>query len=95
MKHVHLLITGQVQGVGFRDWLVRKAAKLQLAGWVRNVGTDIVEAVLSGENDAVDSCVGLCRHGPSLAKVSHISITEATAPEAPGFVKRSSTASHR
>lgn len=95
MKHVHLLITGHVQGVGFRDWLVRKAAKLRLAGWVRNVGTDTVETVLSGEDDAVDACVELCRHGPSLARVSHVSITEAAAPEESGFTRRSSIASHR
>lgn len=95
MKHVHLLITGQVQGVGFREWLVRKAAKLRLAGWVRNVGIDTIEAVLSGEDDAVDNCVELCRHGPSLAKVSQVCVTETTAPEEPFFIRRNSIASHR
>ena len=94
MKHVHLLITGHVQGVGFRDWLVRKAAKLHLTGWVRNLGADTVETVLSGEDNAVDTCVQLCWHGPSLAHVNHISLTETTAPEEPFFIRRSSIASH-
>jgi acylphosphatase len=94
MKHLHLRITGQVQGVGFRDWLVRKATKLQLSGWVRNAGADTVETVLSGEDDAVDACVQLCRHGPPMAHVNNVHATATTAPGEPGFTKRSSVASH-
>jgi len=90
MKTLHLFITGRVQGVGFRDWLVRKATKLRLTGWVRNVGTDTVETVVSGKDDAVDACTQLCWHGPSMASVSHINTTETTAPEESFFIQRSS-----
>lgn len=90
MKTLHLVITGRVQGVGFRDWLVRKATKLHLTGWVRNMGADTVETLLSGEDDAVDSCVQLCWHGPSLASVTHISISETSAPEEAFFIRRAS-----
>ncbi len=74
----------------FRDWLVRKAAKLRLTGWVRNVGADTVETVLSGEDDAVDACVQLSWHGPSMASVSHIKITETKMHEEKFFMRRGS-----
>jgi acylphosphatase len=90
MKTLHLLITGRVQGVGFRDWLVRKAMQLQLNGWVRNVDMDTVETILSGADDAVDACVQLCWRGPSQAKVNQISVTETTLPAEPGFNRKSS-----
>jgi acylphosphatase len=90
MKTLHLFIIGRVQGVGFRDWLVRKAAKLRLTGWVRNVDADTVETVLSGEDDAVDTCVQLCWHGPSMASVSHINSTETKTPEQSFFIRRGS-----
>jgi acylphosphatase len=92
MKAVHLLISGHVQGVGFRDWLVQEATQRGLAGWVRNKGREYVEAVLSGEDDAVDACVHLCWQGPALARVSHVGITETAAPEASFFTRRSSVA---
>ena len=93
MKSLHLLITGRVQGVGFRDWLEQEARQRRLAGWVRNLGRDTVEAVISGPGAAVDECVQACWQGPPLAAVRNVSITETTKPAAPGFLRRSSVAS--
>lgn len=94
MKSSHLLITGRVQGIGFRDWLVREATQRGLAGWVRNMGRDTVEAVISGPAEAVDDCAGLCWQGPALATVSRVSVTEAAPPDGSGFTRRNSVASH-
>lgn len=90
MKTLHLHITGRVQSVGFRAWLVREASALHLDGWVRNVGTGTVEAIISGPEEAVDRCVSLCRHGPPAAMVTGISLTATTPPNEVGFVQKSS-----
>jgi acylphosphatase len=95
MKSLHLLITGRVQGVGFRDWLIHDAKKRGLTGWVRNIGSSSVEAVISGPDDAVDLCVQRCWRGPALAEVTDISITETAPPSEPGFTRRSTVTSRR
>lgn len=95
MKTLHLLITGRVQGVGFRDWLIHEAAQFGLTGWVRNRGSDQVEAVISGPGDAVDRCVQRCWTGPALAAVNNIHISEAPPPREPSFTRRNSIASDR
>jgi acylphosphatase len=90
MKAMHLWITGRVQGVGFRDWLVTEAERLGLTGWVRNVGPDAVEAVIAGDPNGVEACLQACRRGPRLAAVETVTDTMAEPPAGPGFVKRAS-----
>lgn len=90
MKATHLIITGRVQGVGFRDWLADEAHRLGLAGWVRNVGHDRVEALMAGETSAVEECLRMCRRGPPLAEVESIVEAIAEPPAEPGFHKLAS-----
>ena len=90
MKSLHLLITGRVQGVGYRDWLVHEAQRRGLTGWVRNLATGAVEAVVAGEDKAVDDCVRLCWQGPPLADVSDVRVTETALPSETGFIRRRS-----
>jgi acylphosphatase len=92
MKATHLLISGHVQGVGFRDWLVGEARRLGLAGWVRNVGQDAVEALIAGETAAVEECLRACRRGPHLANVDEIIDNIAQPPAELGFFKLASLA---
>jgi len=63
------LITGLVQGVSFRAFVVREAGRLGLAGWVRNRGFDQVETALQGEAKALDAFAVLARRGPALAEI--------------------------
>lgn len=93
MKATHIIITGRVQGVGFRDWLVAEARRLVLDGWVRNVGHDAVEALLAGDTAAVEEALRACRRGPAFAEVETITDRIAEPPAEPGFVKRASVAS--
>ena len=53
MKAKRLRIAGLVQGVGYRDWMVREARRLGVDGWVRNRGDGSVEAFVQGDVPAV------------------------------------------
>ena len=81
-------VTGRVQGVGYRDWLVREAGGAGLSGWVRNRVDGSVEALLAGEESAVGAVLLAARHGPPLARVDRIDESFAEPPEEPGFQRR-------
>lgn len=71
---VRLTISGRVQGVGFRDWVVATAGRRGLAGWVRNRLDGSVEALLVGDDQAVGEMIEACRHGPPAARVDEIDL---------------------
>lgn len=75
-KRIRVMITGRVQGVGFRASCQRQAVALGLTGWVRNCWNGAVEAVFEGPADSVDRMVTWCRHGPPMAEVEGVSVTE-------------------
>src|ERR671925_1060951 len=59
-----IVIHGRVQGVFFRDTLRRRAEQETVAGWARNTWEGTVEAVLEGEEGAVDRLAPLPPEGP-------------------------------
>ena len=69
---VRLTIHGRVQGVGYRYWLEREAARHGLAGTVRNRADGTVEAVCVGVEAAVEAVRIACRRGPSGAAVERV-----------------------
>ena len=73
-RTVHVRITGQVQGVGFRAWTVELAEKFRLFGWVRNRRDGAVEALFHGQVNAVDAAIANCRRGPYLSRVKAVEI---------------------
>ena len=77
MKAVTLKVTGRVQGVSFRWYAVQEAARLGVAGWVRNEPDGSVAAQVEGDATAVDAMVEWCRQGPSYASVRDVAVTEA------------------
>ncbi len=72
-----LVITGLVQGVGFRDAMCREAGRLGVAGWVRNRRDGAVEAVVDGTPDAIDAIVAWSRRGPRAARVNGVEVSDA------------------
>ena len=77
MKAVRVKVTGRVQGVSFRWYAVQEAARLGVAGWVRNEPDGSVAAQVEGDATAVDAMVEWCRQGPSYASVRDVAVTEA------------------
>jgi acylphosphatase len=75
---VHVLICGDVQGVGFRAWVHHHAALKGLSGWVRNRRDGTVEAVFSGPDDLVEAMLTACRQGPASARVSAVEVLPGT-----------------
>lgn len=74
-----LVITGLVQGVGFRYAFADEARARGLAGWVRNRRDGHVEALVSGAAPAVESMIEWARIGPPAARVSSVNVEEAIA----------------
>ena len=72
----HLIISGLVQGVWYRESL-REAADAQgVTGWVRNRLDGSVEAMLQGEADRVNALIDWCRRGPPQARVEGVEIED-------------------
>ncbi len=78
-----LVISGRVQGVGFRYAFADEARMRGLGGWVRNRRDGRVEALVSGPEPDVDAIIAWARVGPPAAKVSSIDIEEAIAASGP------------
>lgn len=72
----HLRIFGLVQGVYYRESLCREASAHSVAGWVRNRRDGSVEALLQGEEIAVETLTAWCRVGPGSARVERVEIEE-------------------
>ena len=77
---VHVVVTGRVQNVTFRDSTRRRAEELGVAGWVRNLTDGSVEAELEGPRSAVDDVLGWMHTGPLLAGVDDV-VVDAAAPK--------------
>ena len=69
---LHLRIAGHVQGVGYRYALHDTAVAHAVAGWVRNRRDGTVEAMLQGENAAVEAVLAWARRGPPAARVERV-----------------------
>jgi len=72
----HIVISGRVQGVGFRYWLQSIAIKKNIFGWVKNKITGEVEALIIGHEKEVKDVLKLCKQGPSSSRVDHVEINE-------------------
>ena len=71
---VHVFVSGDVQGVNFRQAIADTANEQGVTGWVRNLNDGRVEAVLEGPRDEVYRVVGLCRAGPKGARVQGVQV---------------------
>ena len=76
MKRLHIIVSGRVQGVGFR-WATQKTARqLDVNGYVRNLPNGDVEIVVEGDEVAVDRMISWARHGPAFARVDSLKMDD-------------------
>jgi acylphosphatase len=72
------VVSGNVQGVFFRDSTRDHARQEGVDGWITNRDDGAVEAVFEGPPRAVDALVEFCRHGPASADVHDVEVSEET-----------------
>lgn len=84
-KRVRVVISGSVQGVGFRWYCRERALDRNVSGYVRNRPDGRVEAAFEGEEGAVDAVVAWCRTGPRGAEVSNVEVVEEAPAGTKGF----------
>jgi acylphosphatase len=80
-----LIISGRVQGVGFRAFVKHSADKLGLDGFVRNRTDGTVEALVTGASESVEKLIVLCHEGPPASRVSDVQVSEAQGIVDKGF----------
>lgn len=88
---VHVWVKGRVQGVGFRAHVEYYAGQIGVSGWVRNVGSDTVEAAAEGTRAQIERFIEMMKTGPRMSRVDEARIEyEEVTGEFSGFgVKRS------
>ena len=72
MERLHAVIRGDVQGVGFRYFVLRKAHQLGLRGWVRNNDDGTVELVAEGARQDLEQLKRAVGEGPRMARVDRV-----------------------
>ncbi|OFV90063.1 MAG: hypothetical protein A3H95_16895 [Acidobacteria bacterium RIFCSPLOWO2_02_FULL_64_15] len=72
------VLSGRVQGVGFRYFAETLAAREAVHGWVRNTPDGRVEIAAQGEAEAIDRFERGIRHGPAGARVDHVDVEMVT-----------------
>lgn len=76
IKQYHLLITGRVQGVGYRASALEKGQQLGIRGWVKNLSDGRVEMLIAGEQLELEQMISWTEQGPRFAEVTHIDVSE-------------------
>ncbi len=70
----HIIVSGRVQGVYFREQMRKGAKKLNVSGWVKNLEDGRVEAIFEGEKGKVEKIIDWVKQGPAFAKVKDIEL---------------------
>ena len=85
MKCVHLIVSGRVQGVFFRNNTRRKAIELGLNGYAKNLPDGNVEIVAEGNDDKINELIEFIKKGPGIARVKGIKVKHKEPENFTGF----------
>jgi acylphosphatase len=81
----HLIVSGQVQGVGYRQACCEQARRMGLGGWVRNLSDGSVELEVEGHPQQLAEMRLWCERGPAGAMVNSVTATPLPATGADWF----------
>ncbi len=73
-RHLHAIVRGRVQMVGYRYFVVEEARALGLAGWVRNLDDGSVELIAEGPEERLRQLEAALTDGPRLARVDKVDV---------------------
>ena len=85
MAAYRYLVSGRVQGVGYRYYVLREAERLGVAGFARNLPDGRVEVVAEGSEEVLGELETRLRSGPSFAAVEGVDRAPIPARGDPGF----------
>ncbi|GIW24775.1 acylphosphatase [Meiothermus sp.] len=85
MFRITVLVSGQVQGVGYRYFTRKKAFELGLSGYAENLADGRVEVVAEGEKADLEHLIHHLRQGPRGARVEHLDVQWSEATGLKGF----------
>jgi acylphosphatase len=88
MRRVHVIVSGSVQGVGYRYTARMVAAEAGVTGWVRNLRDGTVEAEVQGTADQVDEMLAWMAEGPPGSRVEAARVTDVATAGDRGFEVR-------
>ena len=76
----HILVSGKVQGVGFRRFVQKRARQNSMVGWTRNLSDGRVEIFVEGSDSGMESFIDWVRRGPPGSVVEQMSAEDAARP---------------
>lgn len=88
MRRVHVIVSGDVQGVGYRYTMRIEADRAGVSGWVRNRRDGTVEAEIEGSDEQVDQVLAWMADGPPGSRVTDARVADAAPTGARGFQVR-------
>ena len=74
LARIHVWLIGRVQGVGYRSFVQQAGVMLELTGWVRNVGYDVVETVAEGPREKLEKFAQAIKNGPRGGRVDEAKV---------------------
>lgn len=76
MKNLEIIVSGRVQGVCYRAFVLHRANELNIKGYTKNLMNGNVKVVAIGEDTAMDIFINMLQEGPSMARVDNLQISE-------------------
>lgn len=89
-----ILVSGRVQGVGYRRFTEKRALELGLQGWVRNLINEKVEVQVQGPAETIDRFLEILKQGPAFSQVVDVSVEKKSGEIFQGFQVRADGGLH-
>ena len=81
MNQYHIIVSGVVQGVGFRYFTLLTAKNYDIHGWVQNLANGDVEIVAQGTEEALGHFLSKIRIGPKFSHITNVTVNSQSGTE--------------